>query len=227
MGLLSTKSSPTLWRREEGTLRKWKLSSMGLIMLWGASTGAFGSFLVPIGSVFMTTDSPSAGLTSFIVSNDTGLCSAGAEVCTPVLINDGLLEIELLDGNDQQTIWSAVLPDGFGPGQTDPVSFVDFSFDLAGQMVQRVTFSGLTEPALLALLDGRLVEPAPQRFTASFSPGDFGPNEVPYAELKLEVSEVQSAIVPEPGLWIPLGLGLSLGALCLFARRGRKSPQLR
>lgn len=205
-------------------LRNRNLPFIGLMLMWGAAPGVSGSFLVPIGSVFMTTDSPSLGITSFIVSNDTGQCGLGSEVCTPVLINDGLLEIEVIDGDNQQSVWSAVLPDGFGPGQTDPVSFVDFSFDLAGHLVQRVTFSGLAGPALLALLDGRLVEPAPQRFTASFSPGDFGPDEIPFAELKLEVSEVQSAIVPEPGQWIPLGVGLSISALCLLAKRGRNSP---
>lgn len=155
------------------------------------STPALRADPVTFGIIRVDSDSPSLGLSAFVVTNLTGLsnCDAFFNVCTALTIDDGLLRIDYESGGSPG-VAVATLPDGFGPGETDPFSFPDFNFDLSGWNVQSVTFSGKLSPASILTYSGTPLTLQPQSFSITFDPGVTA-----YAEL---IAEAGPPVVSMP-----------------------------
>jgi hypothetical protein len=190
------------------------LSSLFLI----ASCVCLRADIVNVGSIRMDADSPVSGLVSFVVSNVTGPgCDAFYNSCTTLFINSGLLQVNYLDSLNVAQTFSANLAVNFGPGETDPATFSDFTVDPTGWTIQSVTFSGSLSPASLFLFDGSSKTLQPQTFSASFSPSRFNQGETPFSYLTAIAGA--PTVIPEPATSTALMTGCA--AMFLLARLSR------
>ena len=190
-----------------------------LVALASSGPSVLRAETVTFGAIRVDSNSPAVGLLSFVVSNFTGPslgCDSFFNSCTDLFIGNGLLRINYLDsGNNAQT-YAASLPADFGPGETDPFNFVDFTVDPSGwNAIQNVEFSGTLSPALLTLFSGEERVLLPASFFVTFDPN------LEFSAL-LTANAVSPAVVPEPGHFSLLLVALT-GLFFVTHRRRRGS----
>ena len=163
---------------------------------------------ITFGTIQLAPDNPSNGLLSFVVSNISGpgACDATFNSCSALTIDNGLLRVNYIESVLGAQVFTANLPNGFGPGATDPSTFVDFSVDATTWTLGLVTFSGTLSPGSIFLFGGASVN-IPAAFSASLdgSTGTFA------------LLATDSA--PEPSSILLVGAGVA--ALALWRRNGR------
>jgi len=193
------------------------LKSQFALGLWLVSAAALsGAEIVTVGAIQMATGNPSPDLISFIVSNVSGPgCDATFNSCTPLVFNQGVLQITYLDALLSPNVYVANLPDGFGPGDTDPSLFIDFTIDPTGWTLQTVSFSGTLTPADIVTFGGNARTLSPLSFAASFNSATQA-----FALLTTTADEPPLIAIPEPG-----SAALTIGALTMLGLRHRTRRQ--
>ena len=172
---------------------------------------------IQVGYIQLASGNPVEGLTSVIVANITGPgCDAIFNSCTTLSFSSAVLQVNYLDGLGAPQVFVANLPDGFGPGLTDPAFFPDFTFDATGWTIGLITFSGVLSPSTLVLFDPiELRQLQPATFSGSF---DASTGE---AALLAGNAEPLSG-VPEPSGWMLAAAGWLLLGATLAGRAKRR-----
>jgi len=183
--------------------------------LFFATAALGGATTVTIGALQLAPDNPSTGLLSFIFSNISGPgnCDATFNSCTSLFIDNGVLEVDYIDSVSGAQVFLAYLPNGFGPGDTDPSVFPDFTVDPTTWTIGLVTFSGTITPTSVFLFDGSSVDFQPVTFTGSFDAS------VDSFVLLTANADVAGSGVPEPSGFVLGAMGLAAIIGKLWVRR--------
>ena len=194
-----------------------RLVILGAVLLAGAARPGQAATLT-FGVIQLSPDNPSNGLLSFVVSNISGpaACDATFNSCTTLIFNSGLLQVSYVDSVSGPQLFTAVLPDGFGPGDTDPSLFADFTVDPSTWTIGTVTFSGVLDPSSVFLFGGASATLQPATFSASFNAETDS-----FALLTTGAEPPTSA--PEPGTWALIATGLA--GVCGLQRRASRRTE--
>lgn len=191
--------------------RRPKLLSAALLLATGSACQAA---LLTFGSIQLSPNNPSEGLLSFIVSNVSGpsACDATFNVCTSLIFDNGLLQVNYVDAVNGVQTFTANLPNGFGPGDTDPAVFSAFTVDASTWTIGTVTFSGTLSPASVFLFGGSSAVLSKSTFSASF-------NAATNSFALLVANAGSPANVPEPSTWLLTTAGATALLACRRLRR--------
>jgi hypothetical protein len=190
---------------------------LAIAALWLITSGlsAAKAEVINVGHIQLASGNPVEGLTSIIVANITGPgCDATFNSCSVLTFSSAVLRVNYLDEFGATQVFVANLPDGFGPGLTDPAFFPDFTFDATGWTLGLITISGILSPSTLLLFDPielRQLQPA------AFS-GMFDASTDVAALLSANAGPFEAA-VPEPSAMILLAIGISSMMLLAAYRR--------
>lgn len=183
-----------------------------MLVCLAVSAGVAHADVITAGAIRVETGNPSLGLTSFIVSNITGpaVCDSTFNSCTALVFDSAILTLHYLDSGGLSQVFVAGLPNGFGPGDSDPSVFPDFTVDASTWTLQSVNFSGILSPASISLFGGGSLTLNPVTFSGTFDASQL-------SSALLTANAESPAAVPEPSTISQFCIGAGLVAV-LFRR---------
>jgi hypothetical protein len=188
-----------------------------MLVCLAATAGVASADVITAGAIRVETGNPSVGLTSFIVSNITGpsVCDSTFNSCTALVFDSAILTVHYLDSGGPSQVFVAGLPDGFGPGDSDPSVFPDFTVDGSSWTLQSVSFSGFLSPAAIFLFGGGSLTLNPVTFSGTFDASRL-------SSALLTAKAESPAAVPEPSTISQFCIGAGLVAVLFRRSRSAK-----